>query len=343
MTTLKDLAARAGVSIVTVHKCIYGKPGVSEETRRRVLRIVDDMHYMPPGSALSKRKSHVTLVVICPDTPLAENSFYLSLQQGAAHAARELESRGSHVRVRLCDGSWFAQSKLLDEISAQDDVDGLVTCCLDDTILENSFSHFQRRGIPVVTFNSDAPISCRLAYVTPPNQRMGALAAELLCKMGQHHRLLIVGGNKRRSNLRDNTLGFYSYIQRHHPEASLLELNDTSTQDLCAELTSLLTTLDDISGIYCSMTSNSILVCRVLHELGLQHQIRLICTDVFPELQPYMEDGTVDATIWQSPKSQSYNAVMLLYFYLTTGQLQTEYLNIQIAPVMRSNFEDFCK
>ena len=31
--TIKDIATIAGVSIPTVHKAIYGKPGVSEKTR----------------------------------------------------------------------------------------------------------------------------------------------------------------------------------------------------------------------------------------------------------------------------------------------------------------------
>lgn len=341
MVTLKDIAARAQVSIVTVHKCIYGKPGVSEATRTRVLSLIEEMRYIAPGPLSSSRKNVVNLAVICPDTPSEENSFYLNLQQGIARAAQELESRGSYVQLYLCDGSWSGQAALLQELSKRGTLDGLAACCLDDAKLSDSFTGFHERGIPVLTFNSDAPIASRLAYVAPPTQRMGALAAELLCKLGKHHRLLIVGGNKKRSNMRNNTLGFYSYIQHHEPDVSLLEVNGTEHQDLREQLRKVLTSLDDVTGIYCSMTRVSVLVCKLIHELKLPRKIRLICTDVFPELKPYLEDGTVDATIWQAPQSQSYNAVMLLYYYLTTGKVRDEYFKIPIAPVMRSNLEDF--
>ena len=43
--TIKDIATIAGVSIPTVHKAIYGKPGVSEKTRERVLKITHELNY----------------------------------------------------------------------------------------------------------------------------------------------------------------------------------------------------------------------------------------------------------------------------------------------------------
>lgn len=341
MVTLKDIAEQAKVSIATVHKCIYGKPGVSEETRSRVLATVDEMGYVAAGPNTPKRKGSVRLAVVCPDRPMGENSFYLNLQQGAGKAARELEAKGSQVQLHLCDGTWTGQARLLEQLAQREDLDGVAVCCLDDANLQESLSAFQRKDIPVVTFNSDAPADYRLAYVTPPNQRMGALAAELLCKMGCRQRLLIVGGDKKRSNLRGNNLGFFTYIQQHAPEVSLLEINSTGSQDLGAELEKVLTSLDDVTGIYCSMTQNSMLVCKLLQKIKPRHHIRLICTDVFPNLRPFLADGTVDATLWQAPRAQSYNAVYLLYHYLLTGKLRKQYFNIPIAPVMFNNFEDF--
>jgi len=44
-TRIKDIAARADVSIATVSLVLNNKPGVAEETRRRVIRIADEMNY----------------------------------------------------------------------------------------------------------------------------------------------------------------------------------------------------------------------------------------------------------------------------------------------------------
>lgn len=336
---MKDIAARANVSVVTVHKCIYGKPGVSEETRKRVLKLVEEMHYT--ASAMMPRREALRLAVVCPEMPVGQNSFFHDLYLGVQRAGAELEPKGVELFYYPC-GNWSVQADILTDLARREALDGVAICCLDDAQMAIQFSALHNKGIPLITFNAEARYSHRLAHVGPPARDMGALAAELLCKMkDDHRRLLMVGGDKRMANLRANTAGFYDYIQTHHPELSLLEVNNAGNRDLAEELTKVLTSLDDVTGVYCSMTRNGKLVCETLRRLGLAHKIKLVCTDVFSDLQPYLEDGTVDATIWQDPRNQSYNAVMLLYHYLTTGRLREDYFSIRICPVMCSNYAYF--
>lgn len=340
--TLKDVAKRANVSIVTVHKCIYGKPGISEETRKRVLAIVEEMHYMANPSASSLKRDNINLAVVCPNMASHLNSFYAELAHGVEQAAQELSSSGCHVRLLPAGSRWEQQNETLLKLLEEDNLHGVAVDCLDDAKLDETLARFGERDIPVVTFNADAPNAHRLACVTAPAQQMGELAAELLVKMEREHkRIIIVGGDKRLSILRENTTGFYAFIQEHEPEISLLEINNSSRSNLRQELEKVLSSLDDVTGIYCSMTRNALPVCQSLQRMGLQHRVRLVCTDVFQELWPYLQDGTVDATIWQNPRMQSYNAVMLLHSYLTTGKLQEKYFNIPISPVMVSNFKYF--
>jgi LacI family transcriptional regulator len=53
---IKDIAARADVSIATVSLVLNNKPGVADETRQRVIRIADEMNYLPrrPTSLLDR-------------------------------------------------------------------------------------------------------------------------------------------------------------------------------------------------------------------------------------------------------------------------------------------------
>lgn len=340
MATLKTIAERAGVSIVTVHKCIYHKPGVGEETRARVLSIAEELHYL--GAAAVRRQNELRLAVVAPDSKTRENSFFRNIHQGIDAAVRALEPQGVSVRTCFTEADWQSQQAVLETLSRENNLNGVLLYCMDDQRLNGAIEKLREKNTAVITFNSDAPDSGRLAHVAPPSRQMGELAAEMLCKLGAaHERILIVGGDKRLTVLRENTTGFYHYIQMHHPEISLLEINNTVTRNLEAELKKVLLSLGDITGMYCSMTRNGVPVCKVLQELGLQRKIRLICTDVFEGLRPYVEDGTVDATIWQDPYSQSNNAMLLLFHYLRTGRLKEEYFKIRIAPVMRSNFQDY--
>lgn len=51
MTNIKDIAQHCGVAVSTVSRVLNEHPDVSEETRIKVLRAVDELHYIPNTSA----------------------------------------------------------------------------------------------------------------------------------------------------------------------------------------------------------------------------------------------------------------------------------------------------
>jgi DNA-binding LacI/PurR family transcriptional regulator len=64
--TIRDVAALAKVSQGTVSKIINDTPGVSVETRRRVLRLIKDLDYRPNAAAqgLAARRTHSIGVIL---------------------------------------------------------------------------------------------------------------------------------------------------------------------------------------------------------------------------------------------------------------------------------------
>ncbi|MTE17953.1 LacI family DNA-binding transcriptional regulator [Streptomyces sp. TRM43335] len=61
-TSLKDVAARAGVSVRTVSNVVNGSASVSERTRERVQRALDELGYRPNLAARSLRAGRTGLV-----------------------------------------------------------------------------------------------------------------------------------------------------------------------------------------------------------------------------------------------------------------------------------------
>ncbi|MEK1932446.1 MAG: LacI family DNA-binding transcriptional regulator [Pararhizobium sp.] len=64
--TLVEVAAKAGVSRMTVSKVMRAVGNISEETRKRVRRVADELGYLPNSLAgsLSSRKSRMVAVII---------------------------------------------------------------------------------------------------------------------------------------------------------------------------------------------------------------------------------------------------------------------------------------
>ncbi|MEA4899830.1 MAG: LacI family DNA-binding transcriptional regulator [Eubacteriales bacterium] len=80
MTTIKDIAQRANVSISTVSYALNGNPLVSAETSSRILSIAKEMNYMPNAAArfLKTRKTQIVGVFLASFS----GSFYDKLLRG---------------------------------------------------------------------------------------------------------------------------------------------------------------------------------------------------------------------------------------------------------------------
>ena len=72
MATMKQVAERAGVSISTVSHVINNTRAVSDDVRRRVLGIIDEMRYVPSAVARSLKNDKTnTIGVLVPNGVLA--------------------------------------------------------------------------------------------------------------------------------------------------------------------------------------------------------------------------------------------------------------------------------
>lgn len=64
--TIKEIAQNTGVSLGTVHRVIYGKEGVGEETRQRVLAEIERTNYQINTVAASMNRKPMVIVVVLP-------------------------------------------------------------------------------------------------------------------------------------------------------------------------------------------------------------------------------------------------------------------------------------
>lgn len=86
MVTIKDVAARAGVSVATVSYVINGTKVVAPETAARVRKAIEELDYQPNAVAQSLRKrSTRVLGMVVSDIG---NPFFATLVKGAEDCAR---------------------------------------------------------------------------------------------------------------------------------------------------------------------------------------------------------------------------------------------------------------
>ena len=93
MVSIKDVAKRAGVAISTVSKVLNGYPNVSEETRQRVNKAVEELDFVPNSVAAalsSKQAGRVALLINSNMKTNAIDEIDMQYISGALNKAMEL-------------------------------------------------------------------------------------------------------------------------------------------------------------------------------------------------------------------------------------------------------------
>lgn len=133
-TTVKDVAERAGVSPSTVSRVISNHPKISEKTKTKVLKIMDELGYYPNAIARSLASNKTgTIGVILParSGDLLLNPFFPEALRGILKGAsansydvlltsgseqeNELETLKKLIRSSKVDGIIIMSSKIDDE------------------------------------------------------------------------------------------------------------------------------------------------------------------------------------------------------------------------------------
>jgi DNA-binding LacI/PurR family transcriptional regulator len=132
--TISEIAARAGVSTGAVSYALNGRPGVSAETRRNILRIADEIGWRPSVAArsLSGSRAHsVGLVIARPADTLGVEPFFMRFIAGLEG---ELARQGIALLLQVVDDH-RAAIEAIRLCWAERRVDGLVVTDLhiDDT------------------------------------------------------------------------------------------------------------------------------------------------------------------------------------------------------------------
>lgn len=93
MVSIKDVAKHAGVAISTVSKVLNGYPNVSEETRQRVNKAVEELNFVPNSVAAalsSKQAGRVALLINSNMKTNAIDEIAMQYISGALNKAMEL-------------------------------------------------------------------------------------------------------------------------------------------------------------------------------------------------------------------------------------------------------------
>lgn len=148
--TIADVAGRAGVSIGAVSFALNGRPGVSEETRQRILAVAREMGWSPSQSARSlaaARAFAFGLVLTRPAELLGADPFYPAFIAGTEAEMSKL----GHALVLQVPADLEGETEAYRRLAAEGRVDGVF---LSDVRHDDPRVRLLvELGLPAVTLN----------------------------------------------------------------------------------------------------------------------------------------------------------------------------------------------
>ncbi len=203
--TIKDVARAAGVSYSTVSRALSGSPEISEQTRERIVKLCEEMHYTANAVARSmvmKSTKLLGLIVTDISNPfMSELAYYIDGQ-----------ARARGYNIVLCNSlRSLEQERSLFELMISRKVDGVILLPAETESYGALSALLPRMPTIFVGENlRDAPES----YVAVDNYRGARMGVEYLYNLG-HRRILYFGKRKGSSTHQLRSEGYFDACEAH--------------------------------------------------------------------------------------------------------------------------------
>ncbi len=263
--SIKDVATHAGVAVGTVSNVLNYPDRVSQRTKERVLRAIDELGFVRNDAARQLRAGHSrTIGLIVLDVG---NPFFTSVVRAAEDAAA---LQGSAVLLGDSGHDAGREANYIDLFQEQR-VQGLLISPVGD--VTERLDLLRERGVPTVLVDRLADEE-KFSSVAVDDDAGGYLAARHLLDTGRR-RLAFVGGSTSIRQVADRLQGARRAV-KEEPEATLEVLVSEGQTVLAGR--SVGNTLVERDrgelpdGIFCA---NDLLALGVMQSLTMTHTFRI--------------------------------------------------------------------
>lgn len=264
MTTITDIARRAGVTPATVSNVLRARGKVGPETRQRILALVEELGYRPnlTARALVEGRPHTMALIVSS----IANPFYPEFALAVEQAARK---RGYFLLVCNTSNDPKQERAYLDAVGGKL-AHGVLVMNADFVDIE-ALRSLWKSGVPVILCMWEKPDHPpALPCVAVDFYQAGVIAAEHLLMLG-HQRIGAIVGSEVSGNHIWRYRGFCDTLAKagveHRPQDVRfgLDLIDAGRNGAYA----LLAAAPDLTALFVSNDLPAIGVLQAVSDLGL--------------------------------------------------------------------------
>ncbi len=204
--TIQDVAARSGVSAMTVSRVLNGSNRVAPETRQRIEQAIEELGYVPNALAKGLLQGRTrTLGLIVGDMI---NPFWVAVASGA----EEVAYRNGYVIMFGDSGHSNEKESELIHTMVSNRTDGLLINAFDDES-RKALSNLVRRNYPFVLIGNELR-GIRTDVVTSDTVYGARVLTRHLLDLG-HRRIALLNGPKNNPQSREREQGYKEMLREY--------------------------------------------------------------------------------------------------------------------------------
>lgn len=321
--TIRDVAAKAGVSISSVHFALSGKAGVSDETREKIRRTAEEMGYQPNALASSLKRSTQRIAILVPAEDGDNQYYYPPIWRG-------IHDYLSAVNVNLECIEMPYQYRNKDEILGQlrmmtreHRLHGILTVGnIDEITSKEDWREIQNAGIAVVCITSELKMGGYLCCIQPEYEVIGRTMAELITsRIPEFGSIFLCGGNPMWEAHSAIVRGFKGYLNENNCP-NLLYIDHSWTMDKTNYVKIYNQIIRPDVAACCSVYSQgTIILGEALEESRRAGRVFAVGSDLSEVSADFLLRRVFNNVIQKNPYAQGYIGIRTLADYLISGKI----------------------
>jgi len=288
------------------------------------------------GMATAQNKPKLAFVVNGP------SDFWKLAEAGVRKAQRELPTHELLFKYPE-RGDAAIQQRLLDDLLAA----GVAAVAVSVLDPKTQIDMLNKIGssVPLLTFDSDAPSSKRLAYIGSSNTDLGRNAGEIAAKaMPKGGKCMGFVGNTGSDNARERIEGFKEVAAKHNIQMVDVRTDDHDQTRARANVDDVLVARQEINCMVGFYSYNPPRIYEALRDSGKLGKITVIAFDEDPITLGAVKEGAFAGTVVQQPYEWGYQGMKLLADVLKGNKSKIPSNGLIIIPgivVNKDNVDKF--
>lgn len=245
--------------------------------------------------------------------------FWDPMEVGMKKAAQDLGCEA--ISRRPTTDSPALQRQIIEEYMAQK-VDGIGISVIESDTIGPVIDELMNNEIKVITFDSDAANSKRIAYIGTNNFEAGKAAGEAAKQLlPEGGKVFGFVGNQNAPNARERIAGFKEATKGTN--IVLVDVFDDNKDPAKARanVENVLQAHKDVKMLLGLFSYDGPQIAAAVKEAGVRDKVKILCFDAEPETINHLKRGEIDATIVQKPYEFGYRSVQLLCKIITLGNV----------------------